>query len=62
MVSLAAGRYLNSRAMMIIASRPNCAFIPMRVFMDPLLLINPRIISQSETNVGVGRMLCRFPH
>lgn len=49
-IGIAAPQVFDSREIMIIASRPNVRY-PNAPFMDPLLLINPRIISQSETKV-----------
>jgi peptide deformylase len=49
-IGIAAPQVFDPRAMMIIASRPNVRY-PNAPFMEPLLLINPRIVSQSETKV-----------
>jgi peptide deformylase len=49
-IGIAAPQVFDSRAMMIIASRPNVRY-PNAPQMDPLLLINPEILSQSNNKV-----------
>ena len=46
-IGIAAPQVFDSRAMMIIASRPNARY-PNAPLMDPLLLVNPVIIGQGD--------------
>lgn len=49
-IGIAAPQVFDPRAMMIIASRPNIRY-PHAPLMEPLLLINPTIVSQSDNPV-----------
>lgn len=49
-IGIAAPQVFDARAMMIIASRPNVRY-PNAPQMDPLMLVNPKILSQSENKV-----------
>lgn len=49
-IGIAAPQVFDPRAMMFIASRPNVRY-PDAPLMDPLLLINPTIVAQSDNKV-----------